>query len=124
MGTRKDVGIQGIPLRAFGVMDCVLHADEECTPVAIQGRDDLRDRSETRKWSNETRRGAAAAEELAERQESALALRKRILALVNHVDGFLSRLIEGGYRLRIGLEGALRDNEGRKLGGDVHIGRL
>ena len=36
MGTRRDVGIQCIPLRAFGVMDCVLHADEECMPGAIK----------------------------------------------------------------------------------------
>ena len=36
MGTRRNAGIQGIPLCAFGVMDCVLHADEECMPGAIQ----------------------------------------------------------------------------------------
>jgi hypothetical protein len=36
MDSRWNAGIQGILLRAFGVMDCVLHADEECMPGAIQ----------------------------------------------------------------------------------------
>ena len=72
----------------------------------------------------ETGRGSAATEEGAEHEESDPGAPQRVIDLVNHVDGFLRGLIEGGYRLRIGLEGALRDNEGRKLGGDVHIGRL
>ena len=51
-------------------------------------------------------------------------LRKCGPGLVDHVDGFLGSLIEGGYRLRICLEGALGHDERRKLGRDVHIGRL
>jgi hypothetical protein len=44
--------------------------------------------------------------------------------LMDHIDSFLGGLIEGGYRLRICLEGALGNDERRKLGRDVHIGGL
>src|SRR6185437_8602343 len=59
------------------------------------------------------------------RSAMASTLRKKCSpGLVDHVDGFLGSLIEGGYRLRICLEGALGHDERRKLGRDVHIGRL
>jgi hypothetical protein len=31
---------------AFDVMDCILHAEEDCMQGAIRGRDELRDLSE------------------------------------------------------------------------------
>src|SRR5580658_10285786 len=40
---------------------------------------------------------------------------------VNHVDGFLRDGVEGGHGLRVRLKGALRDDEVRELGGDVHV---
>jgi hypothetical protein len=36
MGSRWNAGIPDILLVPFGVVDCVLHADEECMPEAIQ----------------------------------------------------------------------------------------
>lgn len=44
--------------------------------------------------------------------------------LVNHVDGFLRDGVKGGYRLGIGLKGALCDDQVGELGGDVDVGSL
>ena len=41
--------------------------------------------------------------------------------LMHHVDGVLLNGVEGGYRFRVGLEGALRNNQIGKLGGDIHV---
>lgn len=45
-------------------------------------------------------------------------------ALVNHVNCFLSGLVEGGNRLRICLKGALRHDECGELSRDIHVRRL
>jgi hypothetical protein len=44
--------------------------------------------------------------------------------LVNHVDGFLRDGVKGGYRLGVGLKGALRNDQVGELGGDVDVGSL
>jgi hypothetical protein len=87
---------------------------------AIRGPGDLRGLSETRKGEHretavKRQRGAARV----------ISLRcAKSARLVNHVDGFLGGLVEGSYRFRVCLEGALGDDERRKLGRDIHIGGL
>jgi hypothetical protein len=95
---------------------------------AIQRRDELRDLSETRKKRHWQAGGIAETGEGQPQMERGAtggpgAPQKRS-CLVNHVDSFLRGLIEGGYRLGICLEGTLGDDQRRKLGRDVHIGRL
>src|SRR4051812_31998418 len=44
--------------------------------------------------------------------------------LTNHVDRFLAEGVEGSDRLGVGLVSALGDNQVRKFGGDINIGRF
>ena len=49
---------------------------------------------------------------------------QRQVCLLFEIDGFLSYLIKSSYNARISLKTALRDNQGCKFFGDIHVGKL